>query len=255
VIDGAAFDYAANAWGYTYDAVAEWYQGDWTARVGLFDLSVGPNSTALDPRVLPQYQLVAESERRYALVGAPGTARALVFALHGRMGAYDAATTRARTTGGPADIAAVREGHTKYGVALNVQQQFSSDAGAFVRASAQQGDREAFEFTDVARSVALGLSLAGARWQRAADTVGLALVGNQASAAARRYFAAGGLGILVGDGKLVHAGTEQIAEVYYRTALGKSTHVTVDYQVIGHPAYNRDRGPVSIVGLRIHAQQ
>ncbi len=31
-------------------------------------------------------------------------------------------------------------------------------------------------------------------------------------------------------------------------------HVTLDYQFIVNPAYNRDRGPVSVFGARLHAQ-
>ena len=45
LIDTGTFDYAADAWGYTYGASAEWYQGSWTLRGGLFDLSVAPNTT------------------------------------------------------------------------------------------------------------------------------------------------------------------------------------------------------------------
>ena len=44
LVDAGSFDYAADAWGYTYGASAEWYQGSWTLRGGLFDLSVAPNS-------------------------------------------------------------------------------------------------------------------------------------------------------------------------------------------------------------------
>ncbi len=41
VIDGGAFDYAANAWGFSYGGSAEWYQDWWTIRTGVFDLSNG----------------------------------------------------------------------------------------------------------------------------------------------------------------------------------------------------------------------
>src|SRR5262249_19170229 len=43
--DTGTFDYAADAWAYTYGASAEWYQGNWTVRAGLFDLSVAPNTS------------------------------------------------------------------------------------------------------------------------------------------------------------------------------------------------------------------
>ena len=68
LIDAGTFDYAADAWGYSYGASAEWYQGDWTFRGGLFDLSIIPNSTELDP-TFGQFQWLGEIERRYDLVG------------------------------------------------------------------------------------------------------------------------------------------------------------------------------------------
>ena len=64
----------------------------------------------------------------------------------------------------------------------------------------------------------------------------------------------GGLGILVGDGMLPHPGLEQIFETYYSYALTPSTKVSVDYQFVANPAYNTDRGPVSILATRLHTQ-
>lgn len=254
LIDSAAFDYAANAWGYTYGVAVEWYQASWTLRVGLFDLSTVPNSTQLDPRFLPQYQIVAEVEKRYDLSGQPGIARLLGFATHGNMGEYNQATALAEATGQPADIAAVRSPHTKYGMAFNLQQQLAPDLGLFARLSAQQGKYEAFDFTDVSQSYAFGLSMSGERWQRSDDNFGVGAAVNRESGAANRFFDAGGLGILVGDGQLPRPGSERVLEMYYRYSLAKGVQLSLDYQYIDHPAYNRDRGPVSVFGLRLHVQ-
>jgi high affinity Mn2+ porin len=98
------------------------------------------------------------------------------------------------------------------------------------------------------------LSLQGTRWRRADDTLGLAAINNGISAARERYLNAGGLGILVGDGRLPHPGPEQIIETYYSLAVLGAAHLSFDYQWINHPAYNRDRGPVSVVAVRLHAQ-
>jgi high affinity Mn2+ porin len=65
---------------------------------------------------------------------------------------------------------------------------------------------------------------------------------------------AGGLGILVGDGQLPHPGPERIIETYYDVAIFDWAHVTLDYQWVQHPAYNEDRGPVSIGAVRLHMQ-
>jgi high affinity Mn2+ porin len=115
------------------------------------------------------------------------------------------------------------------------------------------GNVEPYEFTDIDRTAAAGLSLSGKSWGRPDDTFGLAGVVNGISAPHIAYFNAGGLGILVGDGKLPHPGLEQIIETYYSFAIG-SWQASVDYQLIANPAYNRDRGPVSVIGTRLHAQ-
>jgi high affinity Mn2+ porin len=254
LIDSAGFDYAANAWGYTYGIAGEWYQDRWVLRLGVFDLSSVPNSTQLDPRFLSQYELVAEVERSYEVAGQRGVARLLGFAMHGNMGEYDRATALAEMTGLPADIAAVRSFHTKYGAALNLQQQLAPDYGMFVRLSAQQGQYEAFDFTDVSGSCAAGLSMTGARWHLGDDTVGAGAAMNRESGAAHRFLNAGGLGILVGDGQLPRPGSERLVELYYRHSLAKGAQLSFDYQYIDHPAYNGDRGPVSVFGARFHAQ-
>jgi high affinity Mn2+ porin len=96
--------------------------------------------------------------------------------------------------------------------------------------------------------------LKGAPWSRAHDTVGLGLIDNGISAARQRYLNAGGLGILIGDGKLPHPGAEEILETYYDAELLPHAQLTLDYQYIENPAYNRDRGPVSVWAVRFHAQ-
>ena len=46
---------------------------------------------------------------------------------------------------------------------------------------------------------------------------------------------------------------EAITETYYSFPLSV-WRVTLDYQFVNNPGYNRDRGPVSIAGIRLHAQ-
>ena len=117
-----------------------------------------------------------------------------------------------------------------------------------------QGNVEAYEFTDIDRSVSVGASLQGSAWRRSADTIGLAAVVNGISASRERYLNAGGLGLLIGDGKLPHPRAEQIVETYYKLAVFARDAVSLDYQWVMNPAYNTDRGPVSIVAIRVHAQ-
>jgi high affinity Mn2+ porin len=124
----------------------------------------------------------------------------------------------------------------------------------FARAGWTQGGVEEVDFADIDQTISIGLSMAGPRWGRPDDTVGAALVANQISRAAKEYFAAGGLGGIIGDGQLTQAGPEQIFETFYSVAATKWLHITGDYQLVNHPAYNADRGPVHVFGLRLHAQ-
>jgi high affinity Mn2+ porin len=256
VVDSGAFDYAADAWGYTYGGAVEWYQNWWTLRGGAFVGSVTPNSKFLDLRPGQQFQLVTEAEARTTLFGEAGAIRVLGFqtrallAKFSELEAFYAANPNATNV----QAESIRRLRNKFGAALNIEQHITADLGAFLRASFNDGRTEAYDFTDIDQSLAVGLSLAGTRWGRPDDTVGVAGVVDQIDNSEKRYLEQGGLGILVGDGRLTNAGPEQIIETYYQYSLRPGIAVTADYQFIKNPAYNRDRGPVSILGGRLHLQ-
>ncbi|MGA8548901.1 MAG: carbohydrate porin, partial [Stellaceae bacterium] len=253
IIDQGAFDYAANAWGYTYGGAAEWYQDWWTARAGVFDMSQAPNSSALS-NGFGQGQFVAELEERHRLLDRPGKLKLLYWLTRGNLGTYLDAISLGEATGQTPSTGAVRSFRTKDGIGLNLEQQLAADLGVFARASVSQGTVEEIDFTDINQSISAGLSLAGARWGRPDDTVGLAGAVNRISHQGKLYLAAGGLGGIIGDGQLPNAGPEQILEAYYRVAAFSFAYITADYQFINNPAYNRDRGPVSIFALQLHVQ-
>jgi high affinity Mn2+ porin len=252
-IDTGTFDYAADAWGYTAGVAVEWYRHAWGWRAGLFDLSDVPNSVHLDPG-FHEFQTDLELEHRHQFGEKSGRLLVTLFRNRARMGLLDQAVELAQNSAMPVDIATVRSYRSRFGASLSLEQQIGSELGAFIRAGKAGGNVEAYEFTDVDRTLAAGVSLQGSSWRRPDDMVGLAAINNGISAARERYLNAGGLGILIGDGKLPHAGPEQIIETYYSAAVWKFVHLSLDYQWIDHPAYNRDRGPVSVVAVRLHAQ-
>jgi high affinity Mn2+ porin len=253
LVDTGTFDYAADAWGFTYGTLVEWYKGPWTLRGGLFDLSIVPNSTELDPR-FSQFQWDSEIERRYKLWEQPGKLRITGFLSRGRMGSFEDAIQLSEVTGQPADIAAVRDYRSRGGISINLEQQLTPDLGVFARAGVADGNIEPFDFTDIDGTVAAGVSLSGKKWGRPDDTWGLAGVINGISNVHEAFLNDGGLGIVVGDGKLPHPGLEQIIETYYSLQLAKGYWISPDYQFVVNPAYNLDRGPVSVLGVRLHAQ-
>jgi high affinity Mn2+ porin len=252
-IDSAAFDYAADSWGYTYGIAAEWTQSWWTMRTGLFDLSKVPNGKHLETG-FGQFEIVAEAEERQTWWGRDGKLKFLSYVNRGRMGSYDDALRLAEQTNYTPDTALVRNYKSRLGAAINLEQDLTGQLGFFVRISMNDGSQEACEFTESNRAFSAGLSLKGEGWQRLDDTAGLAIIADDISQAARAYFAAGGLGILIGDGRLPHYGVESIVEANYVAQLTSWFTVSADYQFIVNPAYNRDRGPVSVLGARFHAQ-
>ncbi len=253
MVDTGTFDYAADAWGFSYGAAAEWYQDWWTLRGGAFALSRVPNSKALDTSG-GQDQYIAELEERHTLWGQAGKVRFLGFVTRGRMGDYLDAVALAAEIGGPANIGAVRRYRSRAGVALNIEQAINDELGFFIRAGNSEGGREAFEFTDIDKTFAVGISWQGKRWGRPDDTFGMATVIDDISRRAKDFLNDGGLGILVGDGRLPNSAPEQVVETYYSFAVRSYLHLTADYQFVENPAYNRDRGPVSILGARVHFQ-
>jgi high affinity Mn2+ porin len=259
LVNTGTFDYAADGWGYTYGAAAEWYAGPWTLRGGVFDLSAtptggnSPEGVALDP-TFQQFQLVGEIERRYDLWGQPGKVKITGYLSRGNAGNFNDAVALAAATGGPADINAVRAYTSRPGVSLNMEQQVNDNFGLFLKAGWADGNIEPWDFTDIDRTVSGGVSINGRSWGRTDDTIGIAGVVNGISRAHVAFLNAGGLGILIGDGQLTNYGLEQIFEAYYSYALNSSTKLTFDYQFVANPGYNADRGPANVFSGRVHWQ-
>ena len=95
LVDAGTFDYAADAWGFTYGAALEWYQSAWTARAGFFDLSNVPNSVDLNS-TFSEYQLVYELEHRHSINTRTGKTALVGFVTRGRMGRFDDAVALAK---------------------------------------------------------------------------------------------------------------------------------------------------------------
>jgi high affinity Mn2+ porin len=123
----------------------------------------------------------------------------------------------------------------------------------FSRVTWDAGQTEKIGWTDCDESLSLGMVLKGTAWGRPNDNAGVGGVVEALSPEARAYFAAGGLGILIGDGKLNYQ-YEKILEAFYAYSVNKWATVSFDYQFIADPGYNADRGPVSIFSVRLHAE-
>jgi high affinity Mn2+ porin len=243
-----AFDYAADSVGFTEGFAVELNQPQWALRYGFFQVPEVSNGMAHDWHLLKAWQMDAELERRWAVNDHPGAVRLLGYLMRAHMGSFQEALDNPTR---PADIAATRDYRSKYGFGLNVEQEIVTNVGVFSRLGWNNDETEPWVFTDVGRTASSGVSVKGAIWNRPNDTVGVAGVFNGISGVHQRFLAAGGTGILVGDGRLSY-GIEEIVETYYDAQIWKTVRGALDFQYIENPGFNRDRGPVPVVGARLH---
>jgi high affinity Mn2+ porin len=250
-----AFDYPADKVGLTYGAVAEWNQKQWALRAGYFLTGDESNSNNFDGAVFRRGAYVTEFEARTALLSRPGKFRITAWLNNSFAGNYRDAIGMVRADPGidPTDaLVDTREGRVKYGYVPGLEQLLSDDVALFGRWSWNNGTSEIIAFTDIDASLSGGLSIKGTSWGRPNDVVGIAGAVNALSRDHRDYLAIGGLGILVGDGQLNYR-QEKIIEAYYAVNVMAGLTATLDYQFIADPAYNADRGPVSIFSARVRA--
>ena len=249
-----AYDFAADARGYTSGAALEWFHDDWALRAGRFALPLEPNQQALDTRLMRHFGDQLELEHGHTLAGQPGRLRALVFHDRTRLARFDDALALARRSGGTPDINAVRNRvQNKWGWGLGLEQALNPQLGLFARWSTADGQTETDAFTEIDRSLSGGVLVDGAAWQRAGDHLGLGFARNELSRARRDYLAAGGISFFIGDGALRYR-PEQVLEAFYKLQVVKGVTVSLNGQRILNPAYNASRGPVNFIATRLHLE-
>ncbi len=248
LMDNGAWDYAADTRGYTWGVYLEFNQANWAVRfASALEPSVA-NGMDYDFNLAQAQGNNLEFEYRYRVGSHPGVARLLGYANNAHMGSY------AMALGSPTpDITRSEAYRTKYGFGLNLEQEITPILGVFSRLGWNNGETESWAFTEVDDTVSFGASLKGGLWTRSDDTLGLALVVNGLSHDHAAYLAAGGMGFILGDGRLDYA-PEEILETYYNFVVYKFFAVAADFQEVIDPGYNRDRGPVSIYAIRVHCE-
>ena len=252
LFQNTAWDYAADTRGYSNGVAVALVSKWWTLRAGSFQMPVRANANVFDSDL---GRARGDNVELTATVPATNTTlRVLGYVNHARMGNYRSAIARGAAAGTNPDIVADdRPGRSKTGIGLNLEQPLGDggETGLFLRAGWSDGKNESFAFTEVDRHFSAGLQLSGARWSRARDRLGIAVVDHALFADHRDYLAAGGSGFLLGDGRLAY-GEERIAEGYYRVQLGPYVELSPDVQVISNPGYNRERGPATVASLRFN---
>ena len=268
VDNNGAYDYAADTRGYTYGAIAEYDDNAWSFRYGVALMPTVANGIDLDWNLRrargENYEFELRNtplQRLLARLGQPnrnGALRLLAYENHGDMGLYRNAIAAALAERAAGDRAAVPviaahpEATTvKYGFGVNTDQQITSDIRAFGRFGWNEGQHESFCYTEVDQTFEVGGDMAGPRWGRPNDRFGVVGVSNAIKRDHQQYLALGGKGFLLGDGRLNYA-REDILETYYDAHTWRGLFTTFDTQLVAHPGYNQDRGPVAVFSVRTH---
>ena len=243
-----AWDFPADTRGYTYGLTVELNEPGWALRAGSLAEPTEANGSDFDHHISHALGDVVEFEKSYTVGSRAGVVRLLSFINYAHMGSYQETIN---TSSFAMDITRSRKYRSKFGCGVNVEQEIADDVGLFGRAGWNDGQTETWAFTEIDNTLSLGLSVKGTRWHRKNDVFGLAGVSNGLSPDHRDYLSAGGYGFIVGDSRLSY-GRENILETYYAANLIPGMAISFDCQLIGNPAYNRDRGPIFVGGFRVH---
>jgi hypothetical protein len=270
----AAYDFAADARGYSWGFVAEGYYDDWTLRFGRVAPPIHPNVLPLTFRLDAFYGDQVEIEHNHQIAGRPGAVRVLAYRNRENMGRFDDALAAFKAnpaqnaatcpdfsyydppeSGNPSapDLCWARKPNVKVGIGLNLEQQVTEDIGVFFRGMISDGQTEVYSFTSTDQSVAFGVLGKGSLWHRPADVSGIGVGLGWISKSHADYLRLGGVDGFIGDGTITPA-TESVLDVFYSVNFLSSVWLSADYQHITNPAFNADRGPVDIIGARVHAE-
>ncbi len=265
-----AYDFASDARGYSWGGLAEFYWDDWTLRFARMAPPDHPNQLELDLRLGTYYGDQVELEHRHQLWGKDGVVRLLAYHNHLITGRFDDAVAAIQAdptknaaactsfnygsaNAGAPDLCWARKPDDKYGIGINIEQHLTDDIGLFLRGMVSDGQTEVYAYTSTDRSLSFGMLAGGTLWHRSNDTFGVGGNFGWISDAHANYLRLGGVDGFIGDGSLQKA-SEELFEVFYSYGLLSDVWLSVDYQLIVNPAFNADRGPVNLFGLRGHAE-
>jgi high affinity Mn2+ porin len=253
--NNGAWDYAADTRGYTLGAVLDYEDSNWGLRFAETLMPKVANGIDLDWKPWQVHEETVEYElRRGVIPNKTGTVRVIAYTNAANMGIYRDQIVKAAEAGTTPDIADHPWRITrKYGFGLNIEQKLTQYLDAFGRAGWDNGKTESFAYTEVDQTIEEGLTADGAWWRRKQDRAGVAFVSNAIKKDHQNYLAAGGLGFLLGDGRLAY-GRENIIESFYTVHAWRGIYLAPGVQHIKNPGYNRDRGPVVVPSFRAHVE-
>ncbi|MCX7237945.1 carbohydrate porin [Polynucleobacter sp.] len=256
-----AYDYAADARGYSTGLAGEWYLSNWVMRASRMLAPKTPNGRDLNWQIFNAYGDQIEVERQHNIADLPGKVSVLAYRNRMILARFQDATNYvvANNAQGTQAINNVRTNYQyKTGVGINGEQALTKDLGIYGRAFTSDGHTETMSFTEADNSISVGMGLNGTSWSRPKDTIGISMMQNGLSSYRKNYLQSGGVSYFIGDyagpGQAISYRPERIGEVYYNATVIKNVLAGLNFQHINNPAYNAARGPVNILSFRIHAE-
>ena len=256
-----AYDYAADARGYSTGLAGEWYLSNWVMRASRMLAPKTPNGRDLNWQIFNTYGDQIEVERQHNIADLPGKVSVLAYRNRMILARFQDATNYvvANNAQGTQAINNVRTNYQyKTGVGINGEQALTKDLGIYGRAFTSDGHTETMSFTEADNSISVGMGLNGTSWSRPKDTIGISMMQNGLSSYRKNYLQSGGVSYFIGDyagpGQSISYRPERIGEVYYNATVIKNVLAGLNFQHINNPAYNAARGPVNILSFRIHAE-
>jgi high affinity Mn2+ porin len=268
----ASWDFPSDARGYSWGAVAELYWDEWSLRFGRITPPQHPNDPSIDFRIWKYYGDELELEHDHVLLGRSGAVRLLGYRNHVDTGRFadaiaafeadpakNAASCGSLSTYGSENVTApdlcwVRKPNVKLGIGIDLEQHVvTDDIGVFFRGMYSDGRTEVDAYNSADRSLSAGAVAKGLAWHRPFDVAGAGFAMSWISQIHARYLAMGGVDGFVGDGHIRQA-AEGVVDIFYSVNLLKAIWLSADYQHLYNPGFNADRGPVNILGGRLHAE-
>ena len=269
-LTNAAYDFAADARGYTSGLAGEFYYDDWAFRFARIAGPMDPNGMSRNLNIIKYYGDQIEIEHKHVIKDQPGAVRILGYRNREHSGSYNDAIAAFQTdpnknattcpgfsydspNADAPDLCWARKANIKMGIGVNMEQSITPDIGVFFRGMYSDGKTEVYSYTSADRSLSVGGIMKGTRWGRQKDSIGLGYAQSWISKAHVDYLSMGGIDGFIGDGAINYK-PEQVVDIYYQWHVVKSIWLTADYQHLANPAYNADRGPVDIFNGRVHLE-
>jgi hypothetical protein len=258
-----AYDYAADARGYSWGLAGEWYLDNWVMRASRMLAPKSPNGRDLNWQIFNAYGDQVEVERQHNIADLPGKVSILAYRNKMILARFEDATNYIDQNPGARQgtqaINNVRNSNQiKTGIGMHGEQALTKDLGIYGRAFTSDGKTETMSFTEADNSISVGMGMNGTSWQRPSDSVGISMMQNGLSSYRRGYLQAGGVSYFIGDyaspSQTISYSPERIGEIYYNATVIKNVLAGVNFQHVINPAYNSARGPVNILSFRVHAE-